>query len=271
VSEIEMAPVVAPSGAVVPLKNIARVEVGLGPVAITRLNQQRYTRLVCTLRQKYKDAEGETRPKDLGRAIGRVQEIVSKTFEENRSRLGDFSFQIGGTAEDFMTSMKWLGIAFLVSILLVFMVMASQFESLRQPFIIIFTVPLAAVGVVLMFTLTRSTLDLTAVVGAVMLVGIAVNNGIVMVDAANQLRKSGLDRREAIYQAALLRLRPVLMTSSTTILAMIPLALEIGEGSAGWGGMAKAVIGGLLVATLLTLVVVPVVYTLLSPRQAVAE
>jgi HAE1 family hydrophobic/amphiphilic exporter-1 len=271
ISEIEMAPLVTPSGAVVPLKNIARVEVGLGPVAITRLNQQRYTRLVCTLRQQYRDAEGKTRPKDLGRAIARVQEMVRKTFEENRSRLVDFSFQIGGTAEDFMTSMKWLGVAFLVSILLVFMVMASQFESLRQPFIIIFTVPLAAIGVVLMFTLTRSTLDLTAVVGAVMLVGIVVNNGIVMVDAANQLRERGLDRREAIYQAALVRLRPVLMTSLTTILAMVPLALEIGEGSAGWGGMAKAVIGGLLVATVLTLVVVPVVYTLLSPRQVAAE
>ena len=99
-----------------------------------------------------------------------------------------------------------------------------------------------------------------------MLVGIAVNNGIIMVDAANQLRQEGLGRIEAIAQAARIRLRPVLMTSLTTILAMVPLALEIGEGSAGWGGMAKAVIGGLVVATLLTLFVVPTMYTVFERK-----
>jgi len=147
------------------------------------------------------------------------------------------------------------------------MVMASQFESLRQPFIIIFSVPLSAIGVVLMFILTGSTMDISSLVGVIMLVGIVVNNGIVMVDAANQLRAKGQGRREAIARAARIRMRPVLMTSLTTILAMSPLALEIGEGSAGWAGMAKAVIGGLIAATLLTLVVVPTVYTVFARKQ----
>jgi HAE1 family hydrophobic/amphiphilic exporter-1 len=147
------------------------------------------------------------------------------------------------------------------------MVMASQFESLRQPFIIIFSVPLAAVGVVLMFTLTRSNVDVSAMVGIIMLVGIVVNNGIVMIDAANQFREQGLERTEAIAQASRLRMRPVLMTSLTTMLAMTPLALEIGEGSAGWGAMAKAVIGGLLAATVLTLIVVPTMYTLFARKH----
>jgi HAE1 family hydrophobic/amphiphilic exporter-1 len=155
----------------------------------------------------------------------------------------------------------------MVSVLLVFMVMASQFESLRQPFIILFSVPLAAIGVVLMFTLTRSNVDVSAMVGIIMLVGIVVNNGIVMIDAANQFREEGLERTEAIAAASRLRMRPVLMTSLTTIMAMTPLALEIGEGSAGWGAMAKAVIGGLLAATVLTLVVVPTMYTLFARKH----
>ena len=147
------------------------------------------------------------------------------------------------------------------------MVMASQFESLRQPFIIIFSVPLAGIGVVLMFSLTRSKMDVSAMVGIIMLVGIVVNNAIVMIDAANQFRLKGLNRKEAISQAARLRFRPVLMTSLTTIMAMLPLALEIGEGSAGWGAMAKAVIGGLAAATFLTLLVVPTMYTLFARKQ----
>ena len=178
-----------------------------------------------------------------------------------------FTYTIGGTAEDFLTSFRYLGLALLVSIFLVYMVMASQFESFRQPFIIIFTVPLAAIGVILMFTLTRSVMNISALVGVIMLVGIVVNNGIVMIDAANQLREKGIARVDAISQAAQVRMRPILMTSATTILAMVPLALEIGEGSAGWAGMAKAVIGGLVASTFLTLFVVPTMYTLFARKH----
>jgi HAE1 family hydrophobic/amphiphilic exporter-1 len=265
VNELRRMPVATPSGLVVPLGNIADVDVGLGPVDITRLDQERVTRLTLHLSDEYIDAQGKSRRKNLGASITRIDQMLGK-YPWPR----EFSYSIGGTAEDFLTSFRYLGLALVVSVLLVYMVMASQFESFRQPFIIIFTVPLAAIGVVLMFTLTRSTVNISALVGVIMLVGIVVNNGIIMVDAANQLRDQGQDRYEAITHACRMRLRPILMTSATTVLAMVPLALEIGEGSAGWAGMAKAVIGGLLVSTALTLFVVPVMYTLFaSSRQEV--
>jgi HAE1 family hydrophobic/amphiphilic exporter-1 len=262
VNELRRMPVATPTGATVPLQNISDVRVALGPVGITRLDQGRVTRLICSLKDTYVDANGQPERKDLGGSIERVQKIIDR-YEWPE----EFTPHIGGTAEDFMTSLKWLIWALLVSVLLVFMVMASQFESLRQPFIIIFSVPLAAIGVVLMFTLTRSNVDVSAMVGIIMLVGIVVNNGIVMIDAANQFREQGLDRTTAIAQASRLRMRPVLMTSLTTIMAMTPLALEIGEGSAGWGAMAKAIIGGLLAATVLTLIVVPTMYTLFARKH----
>ncbi|NOZ87783.1 MAG: efflux RND transporter permease subunit [Deltaproteobacteria bacterium] len=259
--EIRSAPIVTPTGKVVPLENVAHITMDLGPVDITRLDQGRVTRLLCYLKASYKDKDGNEHRKDLGRSIAAVDKLLkSYPWPE------DFSYYIGGTAEDFQTSFKYLGLALLISIFLVYMVMASQFESFRQPFIIIFTVPLAGIGVVLMFSLTGSTMDISSLVGVIMLVGIVVNNGIVMVDAANQFRQRGVGRVEAIAKAARIRMRPVLMTSLTTILAMVPLALEIGEGSAGWSGMAKAVIGGLLTATLFTLFVVPTMYTLFARK-----
>jgi HAE1 family hydrophobic/amphiphilic exporter-1 len=261
VDQLRRLPISTLGKGTVPLANLAKIEVGLGPVDITRLDQGRYTKLDCTLHPKFRDARGTEHRKDLGASIAQVTRMLDAYPWPK-----DFSYHIGGTAEDFRTSFQRLGIALLVSVLLVYMVMASQFESFRQPFIILFTVPLAAIGVVLMFTLTRSNVDMSALIGTIMLVGIAVNNGIIMVDAANQLRQEGLGRTEAIAQAARIRLRPVLMTSMTTILAMVPLALEIGEGSAGWGGMAKAVIGGLVVATLLTLFVVPTMYTVFERK-----
>jgi HAE1 family hydrophobic/amphiphilic exporter-1 len=262
INELRRMPVATPAGTSVPLQNIADVREALGPVDITRLDQGRVTRLICELKDAYLDADGKPGQKDLGGSIGRVKKIL-----DDYQWPGEFTPHIGGTAEDFMTSISYLMVALLVSVLLVFMVMASQFESLRQPFIILFSVPLAAIGVVLMFTLTRSNVDVSAMVGIIMLVGIVVNNGIVMIDAANQFRQQGRKRTEAIAQASRLRMRPVLMTSLTTILAMTPLALEIGEGSAGWGAMAKAVIGGLLAATVLTLIVVPTMYTLFARKH----
>ena len=262
IDEIRKMPVVTPGGEVVPLANVAKVEVALGPVDISRLDQERITKLTLYLHDRYTDANGSEKRKDLGSSIRSV-EAQLKSYPWP----ADFSYTIGGTAEDFITSFQYLGLALLVSVFLVYMVMASQFESFRQPFIIIFTVPLAAIGVILMFTITRSTMNISSLVGVIMLVGIVVNNGIVMVDAANQLRDEGVERINAIATAARIRLRPILMTSATTILAMVPLALEIGEGSAAWSGMAKAVIGGLLVSTALTLFVVPVAYTLFASKS----
>lgn len=260
--ELRTMPLSTPAGSVVPLANVAKIEMGLGPVDITRLDQGRITRLNLKLKDSYRAADGSTAAKDLGRAIRRVDGTL-KGYAWPK----DFSYNIAGTAEDFTTSFQYLGWALLVSVLLVYMVMASQFESLREPFIIIFTVPLAAVGVMLTFLVTRSNLDIPSLIGLIMLVGIVVNNGIVMVDFGNQQRAAGHERLEAIVRAALIRMRPILMTSLTTILGMLPLALGIGEGSAGWAGLAKAVMGGLTFATFLTLFVIPTMYTLLAPKH----
>ncbi len=269
VDELRRMPIATPTGAVVPLANIADLSVGLGPVDVVRKDQERISRLTCYLRAEYTDEHGKVMRKDLGGTISRVDELLRR-YPWPR----DFTWFVGGTAEDFITSFRYLGLALAVSVFLVYMVMASQFESLREPFIIMFTVPLALVGVVLTFVITRSTLNISALVGVIMLVGIVVNNGIVMVDAANQLRAEGLDRFEAIRRAAAMRLRPILLTSLTTILAMVPLALGIGEGAAGWEGMAKAVIGGLTLSTALTLFVIPAMYTVFARqtprRQSVA-
>ncbi len=268
VDELRRMPIATPRGSVVPLSNVAELSVGLGPVDIVRKDQERISRLICYLKADFVDAGGKSQQKNLNASISRVT-----TELEKYPWPPEFSFYVGGVAEDFLTSFKYLGIALLISVFLVYMVMASQFESLREPFIIMFTVPLAMIGVVLTFVVSRSTLDISALIGAIMLVGIVVNNGIVMVDAANQLQAEGLSRYDAIHKAALTRLRPIMLTSLTTILAMVPLALGIGEGSAGWEGMAKAVIGGLTFATFLTLFVVPTMYTVFArrtPRLSIA-
>jgi len=146
---------------------------------------------------------------------------------------------------------------------LVYMVMACQYESLRDPFVVMFSVPLAAIGVVLMLFLTRTTFNVQSFIGCIMLEGIVVNNAILLVDHTNLLRrKAGLPLREAIEEAGRRRLRPILMTAMTTIIGLMPLALGLGEGGEAQAPMARAVIGGLLSSTLITLVFVPVVYSI---------
>lgn len=260
--ELRRLPIATPGGKIVPLDNIAEVGMELGPVNITRLDQERVTTVSLTLAANYVDADGKSRSKDFGKTIERVQ----KTLQDYPWPDG-FMYTIGGTAEDFMKSMKYLGLALMVSILLVYMVMASQFESLRQPFIVLFSVPLAGIGVVLAFVLTRTQVDMPALVGAIMLVGIVVNNAIIMIDAANQIRDTGVHAKEAIALAGRQRLRPVLMTAMTTIFGMLPMALGIGEGAEAWAGLAKAVIGGLTTSTFLTLYIVPTVYTMFAGRH----
>jgi HAE1 family hydrophobic/amphiphilic exporter-1 len=143
------------------------------------------------------------------------------------------------------------------------MVMACQYESLRDPFVVMFSVPLAGIGVILMLFLTGTTFNVQSFIGCIMLEGIVVNNAILLVDQTNQLRrKAGMPIREAIEEAGRRRLRPILMTAMTTVIGLIPLALGLGEGGEAQAPMARAVIGGLLSSTLITLVFVPVVYSI---------
>ena len=165
-----------------------------------------------------------------------------------------------------MEGFQDIGLLMIMSLLLVFIVMASQFESFAMPFVIMFSIPFAFTGVVLILLLTGTTLSLIAALGAVLLIGIVVKNGIVLVDFINLMRDRGYELYEAIAKAGHSRLRPVLMTAGTTILGMMPLALSRGEGSEIWTPMGITVIGGLIFSTIVTMVIVPVMYAIMARR-----
>ncbi len=250
--ELERMPVATPAGKSVPLKTLADVRERIGPVEITRKDQQRMVTITSIV---------------SGQNMGQVVADIDAVIEQMRSEedLTAYSFKIAGSAEDFMESIQWLGIALVVAVFLVYMVMASQFESLIAPFIIFFSIPLSIIGVVWILVLTDTALNVPALIGCIMLIGVVVNNAIVLVDFINQMRRDlELDVATATYRAAMIRMRPVLMTAVTTILAMVPLALAIGEGAEGWAPMARVVVGGLAVSTLLTLVIIPVIYRLIE-------
>ncbi len=237
-------PIVTPLGEAVPLASIAKVRPTVGPATISRTDQQRMVTVIASVPGK-----------DLG---GVVDQLTPQL--DAFSWPDGFSYHIAGEAEDMKDSFKWLGVALLASILLVFMVMASQFESLLHPFLILFTIPLALIGVVVILLATGTSLSVTALIGILILAGIVVNNAIVYIDYTNQLRAKGTELLTAVMEAGRRRFRPILMTAGTTALSMTPLALEIGEGAEGWSPMARVVIGGLLASTALTLLVIPVLY-----------
>lgn len=233
------------TGIQVPLKNVASIAPGEAAAQIDREDQERMISVSCSVGGR-----------DLQSVLRDIKaELAKMNFPP------DYRWQIGGQAEDMQESFMWLGIAIIAAMFLVYMVMASQFESLLDPFIIIFTVPLAIMGAIWGLFITGTTLSVTALIGFVLLVGIVVNNGIVLVDYINQLReKHGYDLWVAILVGGKRRMRPILMTALTTILAMIPIALKLGSGAELWVGMARAVIGGLTLATILTLIVIPIIY-----------
>jgi HAE1 family hydrophobic/amphiphilic exporter-1 len=174
--------------------------------------------------------------------------------------------RVGGQSEELDASVQSLLFALGLAIFLVYLVMASQFESLLHPFVIMFSIPLAAVGAVAALKLSGSAISVVVFIGLIMLVGIVVKNAIVLIDRVNQLREAGVAKREAIAQGAESRLRPIVMTTLCTLIGFAPLAIGVGEGAEVRAPMALTVIGGLAVSTLLTLVVIPVVYDLLDRR-----
>ncbi|MCB9615506.1 MAG: efflux RND transporter permease subunit [Sandaracinus sp.] len=233
-----------------PLSAVATVRDRLGPTDIEREGQRRYATVDL--------AVGGS---DLGSVVERVEAHLRQTPTPESLRT-----EIGGSAEDLKKGFESIAFAFLAAILLVYMVMASQFESLLEPFVIMFTVPLASIGVMLALLITGTTLQVTALVGVVLLAGIVVNNGIVLVDVLKRRRHEGSSLDEAALEAGRTRLRPILMTSLTTILGMLPLAIGIGDGAETWAPMARAIIGGMVASTLLTLFVIPTTYVGLRRR-----
>ncbi len=233
-------------GQVLPAKNLMNVQSQSGPVQIQRKNQERITQI---------EAENEV---TISEAVNAVQSRLPE--------LGvppDFSAGFGTEVEETAKSFAQLRLMLILAIVLVYAVMASQYESLRDPFIIMFSIPLAAIGVVLSLKLTGTPFSLQAYIGVIMLAGIVVSNAILLVDYTNVLRRrDGMGLREAVETAGRTRLRPIIMTTLTTILGLVPMSLAIGEGSELQAPLARVVIGGLLTSTLITLVFVPTMYTI---------
>ncbi len=175
-----------------------------------------------------------------------------------------YKYEITGEEQERKEAFQNLKFALILSLILVYMVLASQFESLIHPFTIILSIPLACVGAILIFFLLGKSLNIMAYIGIILLVGIAVNDSIILVDAINQLKNEGLPKIEAIIEAGTRRIRPIIMTSLTTIMALLPLTFGFGEGAALRSPMALAVIGGLITSTLLMLVVIPCVYAVMD-------
>ena len=239
----------------VTLEAVADVFVSRGPAEIRRIAQERVAVISANI------AYG-----DLGAAVAEAREIIGRTPMPS-----GISAMVSGQNEEMQESFTSMQFALALAVFLVYLVMASQFESLIHPFVILFTIPLALVGAVLALFLTGTTVNVVAFIGIIMLAGIVVNNAIVLVDLINQLREAGMEKMAAIQEAGRTRLRPILMTTLTTALGLLPMAIGFGEGSEVRTPMAITVIGGLLVSTLLTLVVIPVVYSLLDRKRWPSE
>ncbi|MDX9752610.1 MAG: efflux RND transporter permease subunit [bacterium] len=238
----------------VTLKNLVEYKVEPGPREILHREQERIARVLADV------GEGSK----LSEAVASVKESIGPMQLPS-----GYSIRFGGEEERRKESFDRLLFALILALILVYMVMASLFESLLHPFVIMFSMPLAAVGVIWAFALTGQTLNLMGYIGIIMLAGIVVNNAIVLVDYVNFLRREeGAEMYEAIVRAGCRRLRPILMTTLTTVLALLPLALGFGEGAEIRAPMAVAVIGGLLSSTILTLVIIPVVYSIFEDAKA---
>ena len=235
------------------LSELADIKYGVSPKEIFRRNQNRVGKVTAQISN--------------GLPLDHVANNIRLQTQEI-NLLPDYKILVTGEEEKRQESMNALGFALLLSIVLVYMVLASQFESLIHPFTILLTIPLAVVGSILTFFILGDTINMMAIIGVIMLVGIAVNDSIILVDRINQLLKEGVDRTTAIIQAGQQRIRPIIMTTLTTILALIPLTLGFGESASLRSPMALAVIGGLITSTLLTLIVIPCVYDILDRFKA---
>lgn len=247
--QVAQIPLTTPVGQTVPAGSVVQMRRQEGPVSIERLDQERINIVSGTIGDR-----------DLGSIVSDLDAKLKAI-----KRPPNYEFRFGGEYLEQQETFRQLTFAAILALLLVYMIMASQFESLRDPFIILFSIPVASVGVMLMLVITNTTFNMQGFLGVIILVGIVVNNAIVLVDYTNQLRRdSGYGVRDAVVTAGTRRLRPILMTTTTTVLGLIPMAMGIGEGSELQVPLARVVIGGLTASTLITLVLVPVVYSLLE-------
>jgi len=233
------------------LRNVVQVRSHSGPVLIERKDQERYVAVSANISGR-----------DMGSILADIRENL-RSIPVPRN----FAIIFGGDYEEQQKAFRELLLSFVLALVLVYMVMACLYESLRDPFVVMFSVPLAVIGVILMLFLTKTTFNVQSFIGCIMLGGIVVNNAILLVDHTNLLRRrDGMATREAIEEAGRRRLRPILMTAMTTVLALIPLALGLGEGGEAQAPLARALIGGLLSSALITLVFIPTVYSIFEHR-----
>ena len=239
-------------GEIVRIPGIIRVEEGRGPNRINRYNRQRSLRISAN---------------NVDISMGEAMAIVRQSFEKNKPADGSVTAQVTGRSKHMATNLKYLMNAIVTAIVLVYMVMAVQFESFLHPLTVMFSLPLMTVGVFGMLLLTGKEIDVMSLMGVILLVGIVVNNAILLVDFTNQQREHGVDKVSAVLRAGPMRLRPILMTAISTMVGAIPIALGISEGSEVRQPMSIAVIGGLFTSTFLTLLVIPTVYLVVDDTK----
>lgn len=257
VKDLERLFVTSNSGKRIPLSAVASYEEVTAPSSITRKNQTRMTKVVAV-------------PKN-GVPITSVQSRIMQIVENNFVQDEELSFKTAGDMSDIIEMGKGFVVIIIMAMVLVFAVMASQFESLKDPFIIYFTIPLSFIGVALIYLMTGQPLSMMSVLGLLMLVGVIVNNGIVLVDAANNLRKNGMGLEEACVESAKSRLRPILMSTLTTLISLVPMALFPSEGAMMIQPINLTVLGGLGFGTVMTLFVMPAVYYIFNARKVKVE
>ncbi len=246
--DVKRAVITSNSGSQHHLEDVAEIVEGKGPVKLYRENQKRKTAITANFSGR-----------DLGGILTDIKAVVKKM-----SIPSGYFVEYGGEAERMRETFVSLGAVFALAILLIYMIMAAQFESLVHPFTVMFTVPFGLIGVLLILLLTGNSLSMVSLLGVIILAGVVVNNGIVLVDYVNQLRARGMSKDEALIQGGVTKLRAVLLTAATAAFGMLPMAISSSEGSELRSPMALAVIGGLVVSTFLTLIIVPTAYSILD-------
>jgi HAE1 family hydrophobic/amphiphilic exporter-1 len=251
IGQLRNVTVLTTSGQAVPIGDLVKMRRREGPVSIERQDQERLVRVMAG---------------HANRDLGSIMRDIDTRLSALPMPTG-FSLNYGGEFEEQQRAFRELLFSLILAIVLVYMVMASEFESLRDPLIILFSIPLAAIGVSLSLFLTETTFNMQAFIGVILLAGIAVNNAIVLIDYTNLLRhRDNLLLKHAVELAGRRRLRPILMTTLCTILGLLPMSLGFGEGAEVQAPMARVVIGGMLTSTLITLLFIPTIYTMIEER-----
>ena len=232
----------------IPLSAVADVEKTEGPAEIRRSEGERVAVLTANL---------------VGRDLGSVAAEIEEVLVAMSLPTG-YDWRIGGQRQEMETSFDSMRLAILLAVFMVYLVMASQFESLLHPLVILISIPFALIGLLATLRIFDVTISIVVLIGALLLAGIVVNNAIILVDYTNQLRRRGLSKLEALAKAGKVRLRPILMTTATTVLGLLPMAIGLGEGSELRSPMALTVVGGLITSTALTLLIIPAIYSLVD-------